>query len=144
MTLCLSERSSNTASITMSAWPKCFPQLVDSSVRPTIRELVLSKAYFVIRFFLTWRGRKVGGWVGGWMEEEKAVWMRCCRTWVGGRVGGWVTYLGLEVVANVLLPTRNAGQILVFEEDLGGWVGGWKERRRRRRRRRRTNSMHSV
>ena len=60
------------------------------------------------------------------MEEEKAVWMRCCRTWVGGRVGGWVTYLGLEVVANVLLPTRNAGQILVFEEDLGGWVGGRK------------------
>ena len=28
--------------------------------------------------------------MGGWVEEEKLVRMRCCRPWVGGWVGGWV------------------------------------------------------
>ena len=33
-----------------------------------------------------WHCGGVGGWVGGWVEEKKAVGMRCC----GLRVGGWV------------------------------------------------------
>ena len=33
---------------------------------------------------------KMNGWVGGWLEEEKAVGM---RGKVGGWVGGWVSYL---------------------------------------------------
>ena len=38
----------------------------------------------------------MGGWVGGWdrwIEEEKAVRMRCCELWMGGWVGGWVNEL---------------------------------------------------
>ena len=46
--------------------------------------------------FITWRrwvGGWVGGWVGlgwvglGWVEEEEAVWMRCCGLLVGGVEG---------------------------------------------------------
>ena len=31
--------------------------------------------------------RLVGGWVGGWVEEDEAVGVRCCGLGLGGWVG---------------------------------------------------------
>ena len=95
-----------------------------------------------------WRG----GWVGGWEEEEEAVWMSCCRGfgagwvgWVGGRVGGWVTCPSLLLPSPSSPPSLAAEwkrkrkwtrgprsyalthslshSFLSFQE--GRWVGGW-------------------
>ena len=87
----------------------------------------------------------VGGWVG-WVEEIKAVEMRCCELEVGGWVVGWVgggagcwTLYGWVVGAYPFfsflnLATSSSSGVaryffmrvtMAFWGGVGGWVGGW-------------------
>ena len=80
--------------------------------------------------------------MGGWVEEEEAVGMRCCELWAGG-MGGWVRglltreeggdgVLGDEATSiHVLLSNADGLRQLLgrdclsFQEAVGGWVGWW-------------------
>ena len=68
----------------------------------------------------------MGGWVGGWVEEEEGFRMRCCGScmggWVGGWVGGWSVSLALEGGGgrNGSSPHMRADR----QGERGGWVGG--------------------
>lgn len=53
MTLCLRLMSSKTASMTRSVLPKCVPHDAVSSVRGMTRDVVASKSYLDMRFFLS-------------------------------------------------------------------------------------------
>ena len=46
------------------------------------------------REWVSWKPvERVGGWVGGWLEEKEVIGMGCCKTRVGrvggGEGGGW-------------------------------------------------------
>ena len=64
----------------------------------------------------------MGGWVGGWEEEKRAVGVRCSAhsEWVGGWVRGWVgrrTYL-----SDLDLHSRNVSRITHGEVEGPGWL----------------------
>ena len=83
----------------------------------------------------------MGGWVGGWVEEEQAVGMSCCKLGVGW-VGGWVGRTGRQGLGRlsgerpgsagniVVSVSQGGGGLHAFNfvhlvEEVGGWVGGW-------------------
>ena len=75
--------------------------------------------------------------MAGWVEEKKAVEMRCMTHWVGGWVGGWVgwSYLvffwrGWEAASSVdrVQEVHDVGGVCLLgveEATWGGWVGEW-------------------
>ena len=78
------------------------------------------------------------GWVGGWVEEEEAVclrcWTVCMGRWVGGWVGEWLVYLfsvhgfgkGEQLFHVPCVPTHHVLNACV--EWVGGWVGWIEEK----------------
>ena len=92
-----------------------------------------------------WMGGWVDGWVDGWferaircigglVEEERAVGMRCWTLYVGRWVGEWA----LPVACPLVLFWRVYSQLVQKRpflacagpvgEWVGGWVGGWVEK----------------
>ena len=66
----------------------------------------------------------MGGWVGGWVEEEEAVQMSYCLWvlggWVGGWVGGWFNYLYFLLLTVRTLRMTNF-LVMVSPAKAGQW-----------------------